>query len=46
TVDWHNKEVVCIPNSPDPVLFGIRGEDIYAIKQAFEIIKTELSTIR
>jgi len=41
TVDWHNKEVVCIPNSPDPVLFGIRGEDIYAIKQAFKIVKTE-----
>lgn len=41
TVDWHNKEVVCVPNSPDPVLFGIRGEDIYALKEAFEIVKTE-----
>jgi len=41
TVDWFNKEVVCVPNSPDPVLFGIRGEDINALKEAFEIIKTE-----
>lgn len=41
TVDWHNRVVVCIPNSPDPVLFGIRGDSLEAIDRAFSIVKTE-----
>jgi len=41
TVDWHNKVVVCVPNSPDPVLFGIRGDSLEAIDKAFSIVKTE-----
>lgn len=41
TVDWMNDVVVAIPNSPDPVLFGIRGDDLNAIMKAFEIVRTE-----
>ncbi len=41
TVDWCNETVVAVPNSPDPVLFGIRGDDFHAIMKAFEMVKTE-----
>jgi len=41
TVDWYNEIVVAVPNSPDPVLFGIRGDDFHAVMRAFEIVKTE-----
>jgi len=41
TVDRHNRVVVAVPGSPDPVLFGIRGDDLSAIKEAFDIVKTE-----
>lgn len=41
TVDWGNDVVVCVPNSPDPVLFGIRGVDIKAVFRALSIVKTE-----
>ncbi len=41
TVDWHNDVVVAVPNSPDPVLYGIRGDDLNAIKRASEIVVTE-----
>ncbi len=41
TVDWQNKVVVAVPNSPNPVLYGIRGDSISAILKAKEIIKTE-----
>ncbi|MCD4845437.1 MAG: tRNA(Ile)(2)-agmatinylcytidine synthase [Methanosarcinales archaeon] len=41
TVDRTNNTVVCAPHSPDPILFGIRGDDINAIKQAFSIINSE-----
>ncbi len=41
TVDWHNRVVVAVPSSPDPVLFGIRGDDLFAIREAFDIVKTE-----
>ena len=41
TVDWGNDEIVCVPNSPDPVLFGVRGDDIKAVFNAFEVVKTE-----
>ncbi len=41
TVDRHNKVVVSVPHSPDPVLFGIRGDNLASVKQAFEAVKTE-----
>ncbi|WP_457591658.1 TiaS agmantine-binding domain-containing protein [Geoglobus sp.] len=41
TVDWGNDVVVCVPNSPDPVLFGIRGSDIQAIFKAFGVVESE-----
>ncbi len=41
TVDWHNDVVVAVPSSPDPVLYGIRGDDLNAIKKASEIVITE-----
>jgi tRNA(Ile2)-agmatinylcytidine synthase len=41
TVDISNDTIVFAPHSPDPVLFGIRGDDINAIHQAFEIIRSE-----
>lgn len=41
TVDWHNKVTVCIPNSPDPILFGIRGDKLSAIDEVFNLVETE-----
>ncbi len=41
TVDWGNDSVVSVPNSPDPVLFGIRGESVSAIMKAYELLETE-----
>ncbi|MFB3765962.1 MAG: DUF1743 domain-containing protein [Methanotrichaceae archaeon] len=41
TVDYHNDRIVFAPHSGDPVLFGIRGEDIDAIELAFQNIKSE-----
>lgn len=41
TVDHYNKRIVFAPHSADPVLFGIRGSDPQALKEAFQIIKSE-----
>lgn len=41
TVDHHNKRIVFAPHTGDPVLFGIRGSDLDAIEEAFQIIKSE-----
>lgn len=41
TVDYHNSRVVFAPHSGDPVLFGIRGSDPEAIKEAFRTIVSE-----
>jgi tRNA(Ile2)-agmatinylcytidine synthase len=41
TVDRHNRIVVCVPNGPDPVLYGIRGSDFLSINEASEILETE-----
>jgi len=41
TVDCHNRVVVAVPSSPDPVLFGIRGDSIHAIRKALETVETE-----
>ncbi|WP_292486741.1 tRNA(Ile)(2)-agmatinylcytidine synthase [Methanohalobium sp.] len=41
TVDWENYVIVCVPKSPDPVLYGIRGRDDHTVKSAAEDIKSE-----
>ena len=41
TVDWGNNVVVAAPNSPDPVLFGIRGDNLEKIFEAFRYIEAE-----
>jgi tRNA(Ile2)-agmatinylcytidine synthase len=41
TVDCKNRRVVFAPHSGDPVLFGIRGDDLSAIETAFEAIISE-----
>lgn len=41
TVDYSNRRIVFSPHSPDPVLFGIRGDDHEAIRRAFSMIRSE-----
>jgi len=41
TVDHANCRIVFAPHSPDPVLFGIRGDDPEAIFRAFDQISSE-----
>lgn len=41
TVDISNRVVVCVPHSPDPVLYGIRGENPDIVKKAAEMIVSE-----
>jgi tRNA(Ile2)-agmatinylcytidine synthase len=41
TVDWCNEVVVAVPNTPCPVLYGIRGEKLDPIYEAFKTVKTE-----
>ncbi|MCS7130134.1 MAG: tRNA(Ile)(2)-agmatinylcytidine synthase [Archaeoglobaceae archaeon] len=41
TVDWCNDVVMAVPGTPCPVLFGLRGESVEALKKAIEIVKTE-----
>jgi len=41
TVDCHNRRIVFAPHSGDPVLFGVRGDDIPAINRAFDAIRSE-----
>jgi len=41
TVDCHNNRIVFAPHSADPVLFGIRGDDVEAIELAFRTITSE-----
>ena len=41
TVDCHNNRIVFAPHSADPVLFGIRGDDVGAIDLAFRTIASE-----
>ncbi|WP_202318390.1 tRNA(Ile)(2)-agmatinylcytidine synthase [Archaeoglobus neptunius] len=40
-VDWCNEKVVCIPNTPCPVLYGLRGESVEALYDALDMIRTE-----
>jgi len=39
-VDEERGRVIITPRGPDPILFGIRGENPDAVKNAFEIVKT------
>ena len=41
TVDEANDVVVCVPHTPDPVLFGIRGESPLWVMLARSIIESE-----
>ncbi|MDD2439044.1 MAG: tRNA(Ile)(2)-agmatinylcytidine synthase [Methanosarcinaceae archaeon] len=41
TVDYANGIPVCVPHSPDPVLYGIRGESVEAVSRAVAKIKAE-----
>jgi tRNA(Ile2)-agmatinylcytidine synthase len=39
-VDAEKKRVIITPRGPDPILFGIRGENPEAVKKAFRMVKT------
>jgi tRNA(Ile2)-agmatinylcytidine synthase len=41
TVDYGNSRIVFAPHSPDPILFGIRGDSVEAIQDAFSRIRCE-----
>ncbi len=41
TVDTRNDVVVCVPHTPDPVLFGIRGESPRWVMAARQMIRSE-----
>ena len=41
TVDVANEVVVCVPHTPDPVLFGIRGESPQWVMAARQMIESE-----
>ncbi len=41
TVDPENKRIVFAPHTPDPILFGIRGESEHAVQHSFSLIKSE-----
>ncbi len=41
TVDTINDVVVCVPHTPDPVLFGIRGESPQWVMTARQMIESE-----
>ena len=41
SVDWTNEVVVCVPRSPDPVLYGIRGDTMEAVEKATSIVISE-----
>ncbi len=41
TVDRVNEVVVCVPHTPDPVLFGIRGESPSWVMTARQMVRSE-----
>ncbi|WP_424017154.1 TiaS agmantine-binding domain-containing protein [Halorientalis pallida] len=41
TVDRGEGEAVCVPNTPGPVLYGIRGDDRESVEAAAEAIESE-----
>ena len=46
TVDVANRVVVCVPHTPDPVLFGIRGESPAWVMAARSLIHLEKTGVR
>lgn len=45
SVDRGNDMVVCVPHTPDPVLFGIRGESPAWVMQARDWVRSERTEI-
>ncbi len=45
TVDVHNRQLVCVPNTRCPVLLGIRGESEAATQEVFSHIRCEHTPI-
>ncbi|MEM4780978.1 MAG: tRNA(Ile)(2)-agmatinylcytidine synthase, partial [Halalkalicoccus sp.] len=41
TVDRETGETVCVPNTPGPVLYGIRGDDPDAVRRVTDRIESE-----
>ncbi len=41
TIDREEREAVCVPNTPGPVLYGIRGESPTAVKELSDAIDSE-----
>lgn len=41
SVDRFNELVVCVPRSPDPVLYGIRGDTREAVEKAVAMVSSE-----
>ncbi|MCQ6963151.1 tRNA(Ile2) 2-agmatinylcytidine synthetase [Methanolobus chelungpuianus] len=41
SVDRFNELVVCVPRSPDPVLYGIRGDTREAVEKAVAMVRSE-----
>ncbi|WP_122088949.1 tRNA(Ile)(2)-agmatinylcytidine synthase [Halalkalicoccus subterraneus] len=41
TVDRETGDTVCVPHTPGPVLYGIRGDDPRAVRRATERIESE-----
>lgn len=41
TIDRDEREAVCVPNTPGPVLYGIRGETPLAVKEVSAAIESE-----
>lgn len=41
TVDREAKEVVCVPHTPGPVLFGIRGDEQAPVDEVVDAIESE-----
>ena len=39
-VDWRFRRVLITPRGPDPILFGIRGEDPKVLVEALKMVKT------
>jgi tRNA(Ile2)-agmatinylcytidine synthase len=41
TVDCETGEVICVPHTPGPVLYGVRGDDPGAVERAAAALDTE-----
>ena len=39
--DYKNKRNRITPNSPCPILYGLRGDDVEELKKSFYIVKSE-----